>query len=299
MEYPQYDYAVIGGDMRQVYLTEELAKCQNQVCHYALMAVPDMHKSSCTSSIVSGRSLTESCKNARCIIGPVPLSQKVAELNQQILKDSLYLKTLLEDLQPGQYFFAGCIPQDFQRKAEEKGVFVFDLMKEDSLSVSNSIATAEGALCEAIKRSPRNLRNSSCAVLGYGKCGSTLVHYLKGISCNVSVFTDPAIERSFASITADNCGTLKDFQMKAKEFAFIFNTIPAAVVTDQIMRHMNHSTVIIDIASAPGGVDYEAAKKHSVKAFHCLGLPGKYAPYSSAKAIKETIEAILSRERST
>ena len=299
MEYPQYDFAVIGGDMRQVYLTEELARHQSRVCHYALMTVPGKHRYPKIPSIASCRSLSESCENTRCIIGPIPLSQKDRELNQQILRDTVYLDTLLLCLRSGQYFFAGCIPEHFKRKAIEKDVLVFDLMREDSLSISNSIATAEGALCEAISRSPLNLRQSPCAVLGYGKCGSTLVQYLKGICCNVSVFTDPAVERSFASITADNCGTLKDFQNHAGEFAFIFNTVPAAVVTDSMMRHMKNSTVIIDIASAPGGIDYAAAKKQQINAFHCLGLPGKYAPYSSAKAIKETIEAILSRERST
>jgi dipicolinate synthase subunit A len=47
---------------------------------------------------------------------------------------------------------------------------------------------------------------------------------------------------------------------------------------------------IIDIASAPGGVDFSAAQKMGISAFLCSGLPGKYAPASSASAIQKIIE---------
>ena len=58
-------------------------------------------------------------------------------------------------LREGQSFFAGCIPRDFQEKVFSKGIFVSDLMKDEILTVKNSIATAEGAIAEAIQKSSR------------------------------------------------------------------------------------------------------------------------------------------------
>lgn len=305
MKYPPYDYAVIGGDMRQVYLAEELAHswdaCPSDVysdihdktkriCCYALCMPPDEHRLPNTSSITAADSLEKACLASSCVICPIPLCKNQVYINQSALDEPLYLSRLLDALKCGQFFFAGCIPADFRTAAEEKGIHVFDLMENQSLAYFNSIATAEGAVCEAIQKSPLNLRHSRCAVLGYGRCGTTLTHYLKGMFCRISVFSNPEKERAQASIFADNSGTLNDFERCAGEFDFIFNTIPAPVISAGLLDKIQRHVTIIDIASAPGGIDYVSAEQFGLHAFHCLGLPGKYAPLSSAKALKETVE---------
>ena len=45
MSHLKFDFAVIGGDMRQVYLAEYLLECGCRVCKYALCA--DIPDSSC------------------------------------------------------------------------------------------------------------------------------------------------------------------------------------------------------------------------------------------------------------
>ena len=51
--------------------------------------------------------------------------------------------------------------------------------------------------------------------------------------------------------------------------------------------------MILDMASAPGGVDYEACKELGISAALLPGLPGKYAPASSAEILAEKIERTL------
>jgi dipicolinate synthase subunit A len=290
MKYPQYDYAVIGGDMRQTYLAQELSFTQSRVCHYALMSVP------ASGSAEPASSLESACMHSRCIICPIPFTKNSFYLNQTAL-EKLSLKTLLSALQPGQYFFAGCIPAEFREEAEQKGIHTYDLMENEELSLFNTFATAEGSICEAISRSPFNLYQSRCAVLGYGRCGRTLTAYLKGMFCHVSVYTDDKTQQEDAGSTVDYSGALDRLKSQMKEYDFIFNTIPALILTDDILSTLKPVVTIIDIASAPGGVDYNAAKRLDISASLCLGLPGKYAPASSAAAIKETIEAILAQEK--
>lgn len=290
MEYPHYDYAVLGGDMRQVFLAEELAHHQMKVCHYALTAVPDEQHCSDAAVVDAAASLKEACENADCIVGPLPFTQNGSGLIQADTGYQFLLSSLLALLKPGQTLFAGGIPADFKKAAKEKGVAVFDFLDDASLAVRNSIATAEGAVCEAILRSPVNLHQSRCAVLGFGKCGHTLVSYLKGMFCNVCVGTDVPAEYARASVIADDCIRLKDLSKRAGEFDFLFNTIPAPVVDYDVLHNMKRTALIIDIASAPGGVDYSAASRFKIPAAHCLGLPGKYAPSSSAKILFEIIQ---------
>ncbi len=290
MKYPQYDYAVIGGDMRQTYLAKELSSTQSRVCHYALMSVPT------SASAEPASSLERACMHSRCIICPIPFSKNGIDLNQTALENTLSLKTLLSVLQSGQYFFAGCIPAAFKAEAVQKGVFVFDLMENEKLTLFNTFATAEGAICEAISRSPINLYQSKCAVLGYGRCGKTLSAYLKGMFCHVSVYTDDSAQQDDARSIFDYTNALNQMKDQMKEYDFIFNTIPALILTADILSMLDPFVTIIDIASAPGGVDYKEAEKLNISASLCLGLPGTYAPASSAEAIKETIETILIQE---
>lgn len=280
-----YDRAVIGGDMRQVYLAEELTQLKKQVCHYALCKEPrEGHRT---------ESLFHACQATPVIICPIPFSKNGDDLNQSASAQALPIEQLLSHLSPGQTLFAGCIPKRFRGLAEEKGVRVHDLMENVQLALFNTLATAEGAICEAIKRSPVNLHHSACAVLGYGKCGRTLAAYLKGMFCSVHVYSDQPGECAQAALVADQTGDLEAFDVQVKAFDFVFNTIPAPVLGEETLRKMKQSVTIIDIASAPGGVDFAAAQEQGLDAVLCPGLPGKYAPFSSARAVREAIERIL------
>lgn len=287
-----FDYAVVGGDMRQVYLAEELARSGARICHYGLCALPDKCRLYHTDS------LQEACTRSSCVIGPIPLSRNGIHLNLYKTDASLSLEQLLAGLHAGQSFFAGCIPEPFRETAADAGVQVFDLMQNLPLTMKGALATAEGAICEAIKRSPLNLHQSCCAVLGYGKCGRTLSRYLKGMFCNLYVSSDREEELAQALLLADRTGTLKEWEACAGEFDFIFNTIPAITMTAAILKKLKSSVTVIDIASSPGGLDFAAAQELGINAVQCPGLPGRYAPLSSALAIKETVEQWNGSQRS-
>lgn len=73
---------------------------------------------------------------------------------------------------------------------------------------ANAIATAEGAICEAIKMSPYNLHGSKCLVLGYGITDTPVLMAAKGHMRNekpivISVSTNDAL-----GLNLKNIGTL-------------------------------------------------------------------------------------------
>ena len=168
-----------------------------------------------------------------------------------------------------------------------------DYLKDESVAMKNTLAAAEGILAEAIIRSPRNLLGSTCLVLGYGRCGSTLVSYLKGISCHVLVYEKQEKEAARADIRVDQVIRPGELAMALQESDFIFNTIPAMVLPKALLGYVRRDALILDMASAPGGVDYEACKELGISAALLPGLPGKYAPASSAEILAEKIERTL------
>lgn len=56
--------------------------------------------------------------------------------------------------------------------------------------------------------------------------------------------------------------------------------------------------MVIDLASAPGGVDFEAASRRGIKSIQALSIPGKVAPKTAGSIIKSTIYDIINEEES-
>ncbi|MEE1061733.1 MAG: dipicolinate synthase subunit DpsA, partial [Ruminococcus sp.] len=65
------------------------------------------------------------------------------------------------------------------------------------------------------------------------------------------------------------------------------------ILDKKVLASANSSVLIIDLASKPGGVDFEAAKKQGIDAVRALSLPGQSAPKSAGDIIKKTVFNIL------
>ena len=78
---------------------------------------------------------------------------------------------------------------------------------------------------------------------------------------------------------------IKEFSSRAGRFDFIFNTIPAPVLSEESIKNVNKKTLLFDLASKPGGIDFLAAKKYSIQFLHILGLSGIVAPVSAGKIL--------------
>lgn len=268
-----YRAAVLGGDLRQVYLAEVLAEHGMSVSVYGVCQACSHPK------IQRADSLCEALKDVRMVAAPVPFYRNGAIPGSESCPD-LTEKNLLDGMNPESMLFAGAIPSAIQKQAEEKRIHCIDFLQESSFMIQNTIAAIEGLLAEAITRSHRTLFQSHCLVFGYGTCGSTLVSYLKRLGCYVTVYEKERAGSLRAQITADRSICQEELPEHLKEAAFIFNTAPAMVLPKAMLGYVRKDCFILDLASAPGGVDYEAAEEMGRKAVLLPGLPGKYAPAS-------------------
>ena len=85
----------------------------------------------------------------------------------------------------------------------------------------------------------------------------------------------------------------KEAQRLNLKYDFIFNTVPAPVLTKERLQGVKPEVCIIDIASRPGGTDFSYCQESSIFAKLCLGLPGIYAPKSSAGILMEVIKKTI------
>ncbi len=76
-------------------------------------------------------------------------------------------------------------------------------------------------------------------------------------------------------------------------YDLVINTVPARILGEEALADLRPGCLVIDLASKPGGVDFEAAARLGVKVIWALSLPGKVAPITAGQSIKSTIYNIL------
>src|SRR5690606_38022728 len=148
----------------------------------------------------------------------------------------------------------------------------------DEVAVLNSIPTAEGAIQRAMEELPVTLHGNRTLVVGFGRCGLTLARMLHGIGSKVTVAARGEGQRARAYEMGIETVPLHALEEVVGEAVAVFNTVPARVLTRRVLQRMSPEVVVIDVASAPGGTDFDAAEELGIKAFLDLGIPGRVAP---------------------
>ena len=65
--------------------------------------------------------------------------------------------------------------------------------------------------------------------------------------------------------------------------------MPAPILGIEELAAMKEGVLVIDLASRPGGVDRSAAAALGVKVIHALSLPGRVAPVTAGRYIRDTV----------
>lgn len=280
---PNIRYAVIGGDSRQVYLANYLLKKGHTVIVYG-MRHPQLLKG-CIPAATPSQLITPNTH----IILPLPVTKDGVHLFIPTEEETFTIEELKCLLTSSNLIFGGVIPKELASFCEYRKIPCYDLMQDSAVAVRNGIATAEGAIAHAIFESSSTLHQSRALVVGYGRCGKVLAHKLAGLGTYVSVAARTPFDLALAESYGFGAIPMNRLKRNIGRFSFIFNTVPAPILTSDLLCKLQSDTIIIDIASVPGGTDFNYAKKHNLCAKLCLGIPGKTAPRSSGEILAEAI----------
>ena len=276
-----YDIVLFGGDIRQIYMAQYFKSLGYSVITYGLShpMIQDICK--------QASSFQEAISSGNILIGPIPLSKDNTSIPALTFSSDLNLDTLLNYIHKDQMLFAGMIPKRVLYYCNEHKIVLYDFMKEDSVAIANGIATAEGAIMEAISKSKGNLHKSSTAVFGFGRCAKVLAHKLAGLDACITICARKESDLAYADALGYETCPLNELSAKIDSFSYIFNTIPYMVLPYELLCLVSKDTTIIDIASSPGGLDYTAAAALNLNATLSLGIPGKVAPKASAQILAD------------
>lgn len=228
-------------------------------------------------------------EEADIIVTPIPFSKD----RVHITGESINILDLLSRC-TGKLVIGGALNAHIS-EFKEYNVNYIDLMELDSIAYLNAIPTAEGAIYKAMEYTETTIHGSNVLVLGFGRCGKILADKLKGLNANV--FCEARNKKDLAHIKAlgYNVVELNNMEAVLKDMDVIFSTIPAKILDKEKLKHIKKDAVIIDLASAPGSVDYDECVNLGLDAHLELGLPAKVAPKSAASYLKEEIDRIIFR----
>ena len=162
------------------------------------------------------------------------------------------------------------------------------------MAVLNAVPPAEGAVNLAMNERASTLWESRCLVTGFGRCAKALALLLKGFGARVTVAARKQGDLAFARTLGLQTIPLRQLQEVLPQQEIVFNTIPAPVLTRPLLEQLQPECLIIDLASRPGGVDFEAAGELGLKTIWALSLPGKVAPITAGEIIRDTVLNMIS-----
>jgi len=229
---------------------------------------------------------------AELLILPLPVC-RAGKLNLPLTDTELGAEQLWPRLRYNQLLLGGMTGELSARLMADFGLTLVDYYSREELQVANAVPTVEGAIQLAMESTDRTIHASRCLVIGYGRIGTLLAERLLALGAEVTVSARRYAD--LAWIDARGFHSLRTGSLSGElgRFDLIFNTVPALVLDTGRLQETAETCVVIDLASAPGGVDLEAAKRLGRKAVSAPGLPGKVAPRSAAAAIRDSIYHIL------
>lgn len=283
--------AVLGGDRRQKAMIKALAERGFFVKTWDIPIQSERLIQTCTD-------WQDAIEDVSAVILPLPYSFDGVRVNtaKELRMDALLVQMRSRCL------LGGKLDDSAKDLAVRNGVRCIDYYESEILQLKNALPSAEGAISIAMQHLPVTLDGCETAVIGYGRIGSLLAHKLNALGARVTVFARR--EEALVRAQLARCNTIQitsgegvsHLTELSPSIRVVFNTVPERLLKRRTLEALSRDCLLIDLASAPGGIDFIAAEELGFQAVWATALPGKYAPESAGYYLAQTIEHVLKGE---
>ena len=275
---------IVGGDKRQKYLKEYLQGQGLEVTSYGLFDWDD-----------DTDKLKGMIEEASAIILPLPATRNGKTVNMPFSKKEISVDRLLSFLGKDNIVFGGIIKDDLLSRLRETDIPFIDYYDEAFIE-KNAVLTAFGTLKIILEHIDFALPMGNFAITGYGRVAKETASLLTSLSCHVTVFARKPSQREDANIKGCKAFPISALSSLADRFDIIINTVPSEIITEETVKNINKNCKIIELASAPYGMNFELMRKNGIDVIKAFGLPGKYTPKTAGEIIGKKIEEYLQKE---
>lgn len=271
-------FAVIGGDGRNLAAAQIFMNQGWDTTLYGVLTEK--------SNIPMASDFRTAVETADVVLLPLPLTKDGVSVYAPALSEAIPISDLLSHVNKDAFLFGGaCDTISDQR--------VIDYAKREDFALLNAVPTAEGAFLLALQHRKQTVFGSRVGILGFGRVAARTATLFHAAGADISVFARKAEARASAKLQGYHAYDFKSLKKEACTWDLVINTVPARLLGFDILQEMRKECLILDLASAPFGLDFNEAKEIGFCAICASALPGKYFPESAGKMIADTIIEIL------
>lgn len=284
--------AIIGGDARYLELIRQLQIRPHTTIH--LIGYDKIDHGFSGLNQLDFRELEVEKLDA--LILPITGTDDVGKVETVFSDQNIVLKKFwFERLQNNALVFTGMANPYVEEAIQATNAQLIPLLNRDDVAIYNSIPTAEGTIMMAMENTDYTLHSSHVMVTGYGRVGKTVAQKFSALGANVSVSTKSMKELARIAERGHQAVPLDTLAAYVKQTDLLINTIPAQVITKEIIQQLPSHSLIIDLASNPGGTDFRYAHRRGIKTILAKSLPGIVAPKTAGKILADVIQQYLEK----
>lgn len=275
---------ILGGDERSLRLGDFLEAKGLNVCYYGF------------SGITCFENLRQALEGKRCVILPLPFTRDRETLNTPLSDEKIKLRDIAAQADKNTYIFGGQLTGDFTEALKLRSIKYYDYFTSDELALYNAVPTAEGVAGILINELPLTVRGMNCCVTGYGRIGKAIAGLLKAMGAEVTAAVRNPADAALAHTNGITPIYYGELLKKEQSFDTVINTVPAKVLTKAELKNLKPDCVLIETASAPFGIDFQAAKELALTVIKANSLPGRVAPKTAGEIIGRCILPLILKE---
>lgn len=278
-------FGIVGGDKRQLFL----AKSISDSCYDVILGGFDKLESLGALSLADVKT---AIFESDAVIFPLPSVRADGSINTPFSDITVVLDE--EDLSELMHkpIFVSMKDKLLKAYPTLRDARVFDYSAKEEFAILNALPTAEGAVECAMRSYEGTISNSRCLIVGFGRIGKILAKIMSSLNADVTVSARKPQDFAYISALGYKARNTESLR-SVRGYDIVFNTVPRMIFDKELLANTDRNTLIIDLASLPGGVDFESAHKFKLDAVRALSLPGKCAPKTAGEIIKTTVFNII------
>jgi len=280
----------VGGDLRQIRAINEISKKGFEV---SVLGFDTEKKADFCESVTFLHDFSEINDVYDAVVLPLPYSVDGKNINAPFCRFDISVTEVFDSISSKNIILAGRCDPKLKAIAENHRVMLVDYLCREELAMLNAIPTAEGAIQIAMEETAHTIHSSECLVIGNGRIGKILSKMLHGIGAQVTVAARKKGDLAYGYAMGVKTVPIAELSRIIDSVDVIFNTAPSLILDFDLLARMNRNTLIIDLASKPGGVDFDEARRRGIKVIWALSLPGKVAADTAGDIICSTILNII------
>lgn len=270
---------VCGGDERFVHLMKLLCDDGHEVLSYAA------EKAELPQSVQRVSEVTA----ADVTLLPIPAEGSFGALNAPFALKQQSASALVGTLPKNTVLIGGRLTPSIKARADRISE-IYDIMHQPEFVVGNAAITAEAAVNLLMNASEKAVCDMKVLVIGWGRIGKLVSKKLHALGTDTVVLSQNPEARALAQAVGHKTCSALPIELR-QSFDAVINTAPAQVLDS--LEGFRASCMMLELASAPGGINMAEAQLRGLNYTAAPGLPGRYAPESAARLIHSTLQSII------